>query len=101
MDYEDVLYSVHASVATITSNRPKAHNAFRPRTCAELIDAFQQAGRDREVGAIVLTGAGDNIRGVGALGMQALKRYYDPAESKEGVEALKEKRKPEFRKHLI
>ena len=33
-----------------------------------------------------------------ALGMQALSLYYDTDESKEGVKAFKEKRKPEFRK---
>ncbi|HTW72034.1 MAG TPA: enoyl-CoA hydratase-related protein, partial [Acetobacteraceae bacterium] len=41
----------------------------------------------------------DNIQGIGALGMQALKLYYDSAESKEGVSALMEKRKPDFRRH--
>jgi 2-ketocyclohexanecarboxyl-CoA hydrolase len=39
-----------------------------------------------------------NIAGIGALGMQALSLYYDTEESKEGVAAFKEKRKPEFRK---
>jgi 2-ketocyclohexanecarboxyl-CoA hydrolase len=41
----------------------------------------------------------DNIAGIGALGMQALKLYYDSAESKEGVASFLEKRKPDFRKH--
>ena len=41
----------------------------------------------------------DNIAGIGALGMQALSLYYDTEESKEGVKAFKEKRKPEFRKY--
>ena len=42
----------------------------------------------------------ENIRGIGALGMQALKLYYDTAESKEGVQALNEKRQPDFRKYV-
>ena len=33
-------------------------------------------------------------------GMYALKLYYDTEESREGVNALKEKRKPEFRKYV-
>jgi 2-ketocyclohexanecarboxyl-CoA hydrolase len=41
----------------------------------------------------------DSIAGIGALGMQALKLYYDTEESKEGVRAFNEKRKPEFRKY--
>jgi 2-ketocyclohexanecarboxyl-CoA hydrolase len=41
----------------------------------------------------------DSIAGIGALGMQALKLYYETEESKEGVRAFNERRKPEFRKH--
>ena len=36
--------------------------------------------------------------GIAGMGMMALKLYYDTDESREGVAALKEKRKPEFRK---
>ena len=41
----------------------------------------------------------DSIAGIGALGMQALKLYYETDDSKEGVRAFNEKRKPEFRKY--
>jgi Dihydroxynaphthoic acid synthase len=37
--------------------------------------------------------------GIAGLGMYALKLYYDTEESREGVNALKDKRKPEFRKY--
>jgi 2-ketocyclohexanecarboxyl-CoA hydrolase len=40
------------------------------------------------------------IIGIADMGMQALAMYYQTEESKEGVQALKEKRKPEFRKHM-
>lgn len=59
MSYDDLLYDVRDHVATITINRPKVHNAFRGRTCEELVRAFQTAGYDRDVGAIVLTGSGE------------------------------------------
>jgi 2-ketocyclohexanecarboxyl-CoA hydrolase len=58
-DYEDILYATSDHVATITLNRPAVYNAFRARTCDELVQAFGRAGYDREIGAIVLTGAGD------------------------------------------
>jgi 2-ketocyclohexanecarboxyl-CoA hydrolase len=40
----------------------------------------------------------DNIRGIGGMGMQALSMYYATEESREGVRAFNEKRKPDFRK---
>jgi 2-ketocyclohexanecarboxyl-CoA hydrolase len=40
----------------------------------------------------------DNIRAISDMGLQALKLYYDTEESKEGVRAFNEKRKPNFRK---
>ncbi len=36
--------------------------------------------------------------GIAGLGMYALKLYYDTDESREGVQALQDKRKPDFRK---
>ncbi|MDO5369620.1 enoyl-CoA hydratase-related protein [Paracoccus sp. (in: a-proteobacteria)] len=59
MDYTDILYEIRGGAAWITINRPEKYNAFRGHTVDELIDAFQKAGWDREVGVIVLTGAGD------------------------------------------
>ncbi len=38
------------------------------------------------------------IRGISGIGMQALSLFYDTDESKEGVNAFLEKRKPNFRK---
>ena len=59
MDYEDILYTVRGATAWITINRPDRMNAFRGRTCDELIHAIGRAGYDREIGVIVLAGAGD------------------------------------------
>ena len=59
MDYEDILYEVRDGAARITINRPDKYNAFRGRTCEELIHAFNRAGWDKSIGVIVLAGAGD------------------------------------------
>lgn len=59
MNFEDILYQVRNGVAWITINRPGKMNAFRGITCDELIRALHQAGCDREVGCVVLAGAGD------------------------------------------
>ena len=59
MSYEDILFESQDGVARITINRPSVMNAFRGRTCEELIDAFNRAGWDKSVGVIVLAGSGD------------------------------------------
>ncbi len=58
-NYQDILYHTAEGIAKITINRPQVHNAFRPETVNELIDAFHRAHFDAEIGAIILTGAGD------------------------------------------
>jgi 2-ketocyclohexanecarboxyl-CoA hydrolase len=42
----------------------------------------------------------ENIRGISFLGIQAVKHFYMSEESKEGVRAFNEKRKPDFKKYL-
>lgn len=59
MDYEDILFDVRDGAAWITINRPDKMNAFRGRTCDELIHAINKAGYDNSIGVIVLAGAGD------------------------------------------
>ncbi|MDE2576774.1 MAG: enoyl-CoA hydratase/isomerase family protein, partial [Rhodospirillales bacterium] len=59
MTYEDILFDVADGTARITINRPHVMNAFRGKTCEELIHAFNRAGWDKAVGVIVLAGAGD------------------------------------------
>jgi 2-ketocyclohexanecarboxyl-CoA hydrolase len=59
MTYEDLIYDVRDGAAHITINRPKVMNAFRGKTCEELIHAFQKAGWDKNIGVIVLGGSGD------------------------------------------
>lgn len=42
----------------------------------------------------------ENIRGIGALGLEALALYYNTEEAKEGTTAFLEKRPPKFRKKM-
>jgi dihydroxynaphthoic acid synthetase len=57
--YQDITYAVQDGVATITIDRPSSLNAFTGQTLQELGAAFGDAGRDHDVGVIVLTGTGD------------------------------------------
>ncbi len=63
-EYEDIRYekSVEPStkgIAKITIDRPEVRNAFRPQTIVEISRALEDAREDTEIGAIVLTGAGE------------------------------------------
>ena len=59
-DYEDIKLEVTADgVAKITINRPEVRNAFRPQTVEELLNAFEICRDEPDIGAVILTGAGD------------------------------------------
>lgn len=57
--YSDILFETAEGIAKITINRPERRNAFRPETISQLIDAFHRAHHDKQIGVIILTGAGD------------------------------------------
>jgi enoyl-CoA hydratase/carnithine racemase len=58
MAYETITYEVDEQILTITLNRPDKLNAFNGTMQQELIDAFDQADKDDDVRAIIVTGAG-------------------------------------------
>src|SRR5260370_21473664 len=65
MEFEDILYEAADGVATITINRPRQMNACGGQTVNELVQAFHEAWRDRSVGCVILTGAGEKAFCVG------------------------------------
>jgi enoyl-CoA hydratase/carnithine racemase len=58
MPYEAILYDVTDGVATITLNKPERLNAFDDTMLAEWRDAIVEADHNREVKAVIITGAG-------------------------------------------
>ena len=56
--FTDILFDKAEGIARITINRPHVHNAFRPETVEEMMTALHMARMDRQVGVIILTGAG-------------------------------------------
>lgn len=58
-DYTDIIFEKAGGMGKITINRPEVHNAFRPETLTELIDAFDACREDPEIGVVILTGKGD------------------------------------------
>lgn len=57
--YEEIKYESYEGIAKITINRPHVHNAFTPKTVMEMIDAFNLARDNTNVGVIILTGEGE------------------------------------------
>lgn len=64
--------------------------------CAELMERSPTA---LAIAKRSFNAATESFRGLASLGMQSLALYYDTEESKEGVRAFQEKRKPDFRKY--
>jgi 2-(1,2-epoxy-1,2-dihydrophenyl)acetyl-CoA isomerase len=58
MPYEQILYEPQDGVALITLNRPEKLNAWTQLMEDEFIDAVNTAAHDRNVGCVVVTGAG-------------------------------------------
>src|SRR5438309_5719738 len=53
-----VLTTIDGGVLTLTLNRPEALNALTKEMTGALRDGMQAASRNREVGAVIITGAG-------------------------------------------
>jgi naphthoate synthase len=58
-DYEDIRYETGGGIAKLTIDRPAVLNAFRPQTLIEISEALELAREDTEIGAVILTGAGE------------------------------------------
>ncbi len=63
--FTDVLYEECNGVATVTLNRPEQLNAIRTGMYEEITEAVLTAGWNKDIGAIVLTGAGTRAFCVG------------------------------------
>lgn len=55
----EVLYRAENGIATITINRAKTHNSLLPSTVLDMVARIEQAEKDKAIGVIVITGAGD------------------------------------------
>ncbi len=58
MNYDSILYEITEKIAKIIINRPDALNSLNPSVLSEIKSAITEAGKDDNVGVIILTGAG-------------------------------------------
>lgn len=72
--YKDINFEFFEGIAKITINRPQVHNAFRPETNMEMLDAMHISRERNDIAVVVLTGAGEkafcsggdqNVKGIG------------------------------------
>lgn len=66
MGYKNLLAERDDKIAIVTINRPKVLNALNGATVCELDDIFVELAADPEVGAVLLTGAGEKAFVAGA-----------------------------------
>ena len=58
-EYQDITYKKSGDgVARIAFNRPEVRNAFRPKTVAELYEAFLDAREDTSIGVVLFSAEG-------------------------------------------
>jgi 2-ketocyclohexanecarboxyl-CoA hydrolase len=67
------------------------------RWCAEILEKSPTA---IAIAKRSFNADSENIRAIGSLGFEALALYYGTEESLEGGRAFREKRAPDFRKHV-
>ncbi len=58
---QHVHFAVDGKVATLTLDRPDKKNPLTFESYAEIVDLFRAAAKDRQIKAIVVTGAGGNF----------------------------------------
>jgi enoyl-CoA hydratase/carnithine racemase len=85
---EPVLVHRDGAVQLLSLNNPAARNALTPEVYTALPAALEQAQRDPDVGAVVLTGVGGAFCAGGDLKRLAQRRAMTPPERRAGIECL-------------
>lgn len=90
MDYKNIRLEREGAAAMVTIDRPKALNALNYDTLLELRCAFDELGRDRAIGVIMLTGGGEKafVAGADIAYMQNLTALEATAFAKLGHEVM-------------
>lgn len=85
MDLEHILYRKTEAITTITINRPDRRNALNFKAVRELGEALEEAGRDKEVRAVIVTGTGKVFSAGGERHELAELQHMSPLEVKETI----------------
>jgi methylglutaconyl-CoA hydratase len=85
---EHILVDTKDNITTITLNRPEVHNAFNEQVMDELTAAFEAAGKDTSVRAVVLRGNGKSFCAGGDLNWMRKSAEYSYDENVEDAMRL-------------
>ncbi len=89
MAYNDIIFKKEDRVATIMLNRPDSLNALGGTMREDIIDAVQDVKRDKEIGALVITGAGRAFcAGGNVKDMERMSLEVDLVERREFVRSV-------------
>lgn len=66
MNYENIILETENKILKITINRPQSLNALNKNTIQELSSAFEEAGKNKEIRVVILTGSGEKSFVAGA-----------------------------------
>ena len=92
-------YSAHEALAKGLINKVVPDDQLDAEVFAWCREILERSPTAIAVAKRSFNADSDNIAGIAAMGLQALKLYYETEESKEGVRAFNEKRKPDFRRY--
>ncbi|MBL7685734.1 MAG: enoyl-CoA hydratase/isomerase family protein [Deltaproteobacteria bacterium] len=86
--FETLLTENQNQVFTITLHRPEVHNAFNEVLIRELTEAVQEASKNKEIRAIVITGIGNTFCAGGDLNWMKKSATYTREENIEDAKKL-------------
>lgn len=61
MNYTTLTYTVSDAVAHVFFNRPEIHNAFNSTVITEMLDVFENIGKEKAIRVVVLSGTGKSF----------------------------------------
>jgi len=83
MDYEKIIFKKEGSIATITFNDPEKLNPMGIKMAENIRSALEECGRDEEVRAIIMTGAGRAFSAGGDL--REIRENVPPLVFRDGI----------------
>ena len=95
-EYDEIKYEFFEGIAKVTINRPEVRNAFTPKTVAWCKDIMKHSPTALRFLKAAMNADTDGLAGLQQMAGDATLLYYTTDEAKEGRDAFKEKRDPDF-----